>query len=1062
MAVSAQLNECAKQTAQCNPSACKACKRTGIPVLPLRRAVTPIFGKRPMSMDASGFNEALRMLRAGYVYVLLDGKVWQAYQVTYQGALRQFDPLQAPPFDADGAIPPLPESCIGNGDEVAAAFLNIGGGYKKAQVAFANDCWPKEVLDAYRTGKSPMSRFATYDIAKLKADPSSAGSDADSRAMGLSQMTELSSKVWEFVPDSVDFQSAHGFYARAHRAAAMQAFVTSSIAKYQFQKGVPVLVLQDPVGMVQEYNSLRAYWMRALQEYAADPMRQYRLFTSQALLELKKVEAGWAQQEGKAAAQAEVERVKDWNANPVLASKAALPPVNVDRVAAQVTRQNTKNYHQRLEDVYDEKERKKFQTEYDNAIKHYEAQIDAFGKRWAVWCGSESWMRQCEHDYDGENLKSGSCHAYANMLANCVAGGPSGAPAKLDPKDPKKPPQLIDETQKRWEIWLNDRNSPVYKALAAKNKHFLADLLPDSDGLNDSGKVYTAIRHAFESKDVGEAFLQAKIQHAAGVLLMAVNSAAIGLSRNLSDDVSLRVRNLNIGCMFLYERTLPTRFLVELTLTEYMSKLSETLHQGIESSGKKVRSLLLGGLISIPDPKLRNTVIKVTGWAMDSAESVHKTLQVLASKPIGEALAIGSLSMRSVSIVEAFDPAARKFLGTVKMKSVDAVKFTRNTGVTMHRRSGPQSLLISAVALYLSYDSLKKSLDDVNTKVGATYPEAAIGAWSASVGVLAAVTETVGVSLKAFASGARTAARAGGASRATVATLKDVADVGGRLVKGTGIVFAALSFVDAAQGYTMMTRAGRHGDETSGKAYMYSTIFSIGAGLVGVSAAYMGSAFLGPLLGFGPLGIAVVLGLLAYTATKLGQSQEATPVELWARRCVFGKNKGQLISWKTSEQAGDAVAALNSALLGFSVDVGFEPAWNTVSSMGDVDTITASHHTLNYRIVIPNFDPVRSAYAYTITVTRRGGGAQVLTAGQKNMEPLARVQPPPNGKFDYELSTLAANTPELAKADDLKIVSGKIHLVADSKIHDVSIVARFYKDRMDEYGFAEITSRDQL
>lgn len=129
---------------------------------------------------------------------------------------------------------------------------------------------------------------------------------------------------------------------------------------------------------------------------------------------------------------------------------------------------------------------------------------------------------------------------------------------------------------------------------------------------------------------------------------------------------------------------------------------------------------------------------------------------------------------------------------------------------------------------------------------------------------------------------------------------------------------------------------------------------------------------------------------------------------------------------------------------------------------GGIDTVTASRQTLHYRIVMPNFDPVSSAYAYTVAVTRRGGGAQVLTAGQKNTEPLARVQPPPNGKFDYELSTLAANTPELAKADDLKIVSGKIHLVADSKIHDVSIVARFYKDRMDEYGFAEITSRDQL
>ncbi|MGP8471131.1 T6SS effector BTH_I2691 family protein [Burkholderia sp. PR2] len=1056
MAVSAQLNECSKQTAQCDPARCKSCKRTGIPILPLRKAVTPIFGKRSISMEASGFNESLRMLRAGYLYVLLDGKVWQAYQVTYQGALRQFDPLQSPPLDADGNIPPLPESCISNGDEVAAAFLNISGNYKKAQIAFANDPWPKEVLNAYRTGKSPMSRFATYDIAKLKSDPSSAGADNDSNAMGLTQVTELGSKVWEFVANSVDFHSVHGFYARAHRVAAMQAFVTSSVAKYQFKKGVPVLILPDAVGMVQEYNSLRVYWMQQLQNYAGDPENQYKCFTSQALLKLREVEAEWAKQEGLAAAKEQVKRVKDWNSNPVLANKAALPPVNVGQVADRVAKEKTKAYHRRLEDAYDESLRNKFQTAYDNKIKYFESQIDAFGKHWDRWCGTDSWMRQCEHDYDGDNLKSGSCHAYANMMAICIAGGPSGAPAKRDPKDPKKPPLLTDATQKRWEKWLRDPKSPVYQALLAKNKSFLAGLMPSSDGLNDSSKLYGAIRTAVESKDIGGAFLQPKIKHTAGVLLMAVNSAAISLSANVGEEVSKWVRNLNIGCQYLYSRTQPTRFQVDLTLTEYMSLLSESLHRGMESGGKKVRSLLLGGLISIPNPKLRNTVIKVTGWAMDSAESIGKRLRDLAGKPSGEALAIGSLSMRSLVMLETFDPAARKFFQAVKVRSSDAVKFTQITAVSMHRRSGPQSLLFSAVALWMSYDSLKQSMDSVKTTVGAAYPEAELGAVSASIGALAAVVETVGVSLKAFSSGARTAARMGGASRATVATLKNVADVGGVLVKGAGYVFAALAFLDAAQSVMMAKRARAQGDKKAEIAYQLSWLMNLGAGGLGIYVVYTGGVLLAPLAG------AVILGLAAYVLTRWGKSQEATPVEMWARRCVFGTNKGNSASWKTPGEAGDAVAALNAALLGFSIDTNTEHEWDTLTSTGGIDVVTSSRQALKYRIVMPNFDPVTSAYAYAVTVTRRGGGSQVLTGGHKNMAPLANIQPPTHGVLDYEIESPRFDFSKNIRPGDPMVVSGKIYINPTSKIDVVSIVARFYKDRVDDYGFAEVSYREKL
>ncbi len=34
----------------------------------------------------------LRTLRSGYLYVLLDQRIWHAYEVTAQGHLRRFNP----------------------------------------------------------------------------------------------------------------------------------------------------------------------------------------------------------------------------------------------------------------------------------------------------------------------------------------------------------------------------------------------------------------------------------------------------------------------------------------------------------------------------------------------------------------------------------------------------------------------------------------------------------------------------------------------------------------------------------------------------------------------------------------------------------------------------------------------------------------------------------------------------------------------------------------------------------------------------------------------------------
>uniref|UniRef100_UPI002580F5DD toxin VasX n=1 Tax=Achromobacter sp. UBA2119 TaxID=1945911 RepID=UPI002580F5DD len=93
MSTSKTLTQARRQAAPNPPGNCSACERTGIPILPLRLAVMPLTDglKQHGELHHGSIQTALRILRHGYVYVLLDREIWHAYQVTPEGYLRQFN-----------------------------------------------------------------------------------------------------------------------------------------------------------------------------------------------------------------------------------------------------------------------------------------------------------------------------------------------------------------------------------------------------------------------------------------------------------------------------------------------------------------------------------------------------------------------------------------------------------------------------------------------------------------------------------------------------------------------------------------------------------------------------------------------------------------------------------------------------------------------------------------------------------------------------------------------------------------------------------------------------------
>ncbi|WP_240160370.1 toxin VasX [Pseudomonas bharatica] len=98
------LDACIEQADPVPNERCKTCQRWGLPILPLRAAYAPEPWQtqaRPVShgSDVKAVRMVLgqpRILRRGFLYVLLDRKYWQAYQITPEGVLRQFPAFQVP------------------------------------------------------------------------------------------------------------------------------------------------------------------------------------------------------------------------------------------------------------------------------------------------------------------------------------------------------------------------------------------------------------------------------------------------------------------------------------------------------------------------------------------------------------------------------------------------------------------------------------------------------------------------------------------------------------------------------------------------------------------------------------------------------------------------------------------------------------------------------------------------------------------------------------------------------------------------------------------------------
>ncbi|WP_321872037.1 T6SS effector BTH_I2691 family protein [Paraburkholderia tropica] len=1083
MSTSKALSAVIAETNPVAPGSCRACQRMGLPILPLREAYAPAIGQTGKKRfngpgELAGvtlLEKQKRVLREGYVYVLLDRKVWQAYEVTAEGHLRQFNPYETP-----RATPaPLTRQCVGENHDIPASFLNIDTTlYSTAWLAFASDPWTPTVLDNYKSGKAPAARFIALDLKAARENPGSVGLAI------TEQNLQVDKAVLEYAEAKRgDFNTVHDFYSRKTRLEALRGYVRVMTGCERMPKGILGLTLPDPMGLVQEHNHQRNLWQASMQAWASNPVNSYPLYTSQCLLRLR-------------------ELCKD-QANEDVPSFVAVsgdgPPVFQDpeKERADVVADKTASLLSRLEKRYDEERRSKWQKAYEATAKHYQQLIDQEAGAYATSIKAEAFKRIDQYDYDSKQARS--CASYVATMALCLRGGITDA--KPEPKSDGSMPPSTGVTAMLWKSWITDPQSVVYKTLLARNDSLLtpyAGLIPGKDdngdfSWGDSEKIYTPVTKIIASPDWGEELILPKVKGAIADVLAAYNGAVERLEKDVSKGIRPAATRLNSTALALYSRIWVTQLTVQITLRDYYQLLCDTTRQAqtevanaiAKATGravpteKQVRSVLMGGLLSlaVADPKLADRMVEVTLWVDSKARDIRNGLgnAVNHVTDVAKGKVAGSVSELKV-LAGTLEPEARELLKGI-MPSSEQVKNLTSRGLRGIGRSITSfELLASVGGTFLLAQGLRSTLDKLGNALGPQRNEAWMAVYSSSVGVVGGSIEGIGIGLKTVTGLADKSAEAGLGS----ALARDVFAMGKGVARFGAVMGAAAGLFDAAQAGMAAMQASCAGDARARNAYIGSGFLSlVGTGVL-IYAAYFELSLIS-----GPVGIAILLGLTAYAITQWGASEESTPIERWARRCYFGKGgENPPIVWTSSKDANTAVAALNAAVLGIDATLDFRMGVQTSSASASSGSASISGGAaaltyvpmLAYRLVFPRYTEAGSAYRWRLLARRwndaKAGGSQELASGHHNVDTpnTANGRPPPK-HLDYDPKTV---TPKVTisnartsqgQAVQVLTIEGTIELGyrATSDEHDIdgaTLEFSYWPDRTAKNALAALSQTE--
>ncbi|RII76902.1 T6SS effector BTH_I2691 family protein [Pseudomonas monteilii] len=1050
---------------------CMACERQGLPILPLRRALVPDTRPQGLTTVAGSLHVSaklgVRTLRMGYLYVLLDQQVWHAYEVSEQGHLRRFNPYEP----SDGLPASLPEKCVNENHDIPSSFLNIDTDrYGSAWLAFSSDPWPVSVLNAYKKGQAPAHRFEGVDLTQARNNPELLGI-----AMTPDNL-QVDKEVFEYAQHGCSpFDSAHGFHTRWLRRFALKGYLVNAMNRHKLEKGVLAVVLDDTVGLIQEFNHQRLNWVVKRQVWREDPMRAYQLQTSQILQVIRATHREWAAQ-------------KVPSLEPI-AGRGPFVPIDPTVERQRMVEQALKDSDDKLEQRYHEPQRAAFQAEYEAQEIEFQDYIDKNARAYVALFDTPMFKVAEQYDYDGDHRESGV--AYAKTMALCLGGGvtetvaPDAAPA-------------AGTSETLWLKWLQDPDSPPYRALLMRDRALLAGLLPsfsasDAINWNDSDKLYGMLSKIIASDDAGLR-MRNTLKQAIAETLGALNAASQRLAPRLPAGIQNAVRHLNSATQLLYNGVHLIELEVKMKLGEYyalqsahlrqlqhkanasIAEARDRMHRNIDDfdihstkAWNKVRPIMQHGLMSLAVLDLRFThhMISVTVWVEGTAEEVRGRLLEEATRKVTQASNIAQRTLVDISVAAGtMEANARKVLQGMQITSQQAAKLVRTGFSGLRGVAASWELLLAIGGLYLQHDSLSRNQEKAEVEIGPKAHEAKLALQGSYLGILGGQLEVVGLVLRS------TAGRMGGT------WVKGAVAAGGTLIRLGAVVSSAAGFIEAAQAMSAAKRASAAGDGVA-MTYYYLSAASFGGGAIFFAGAVLNSALLGPL------GIAVILVLFAYALSKQAEENESSPLERWARRCHFGKaDEVPAVHWRTPEDADIAFAELNAATLGLQAKLHFESSIATDPATPRIGGLVGLEieHKLKFQIVLPRYMGQDSAYSWSLIVHRHGDGgfpdfsggevlvgedchASVLNAMFKSVD-YSGFSPPhlPDYKndisFDKKHHVVVVADQESSSLE----ISGVVELMPTIGSHSIvaaTLLVMYWPDRNIESAYSEICNRGQ-
>jgi len=936
------------------PSGCKACARQGVAIYPLRVAVVPKSlvntGWRPavpqqdVELTGGEFKYALRTLREGYVYVLLDNTVWQGYQVTAEGFLRQFNAYEMPEGET---IESLRLDCLTQNHEIQASFINIDPKHKQALVAFSSDPWSNTVLEEYQSGTRPVTRFTAITL----SGGSVTAQDATRSLILDPSLSSLKSSVLEFATESFPGIAgkegapggAHGFYPRMDLI--KQTVLGNRIAQFKQQYSAPVtaLVLDDQVGIVQEVNHARLDCVEALAKFTAKPENIHQKMISDAILQIKK---------------STTEQIKK---DPTL--KSTMPTGY--STSYGVTRETLvaikiREAIGRMEDYYDEAARADFAQAYQSTIDSYSRKIAATWKDLNAAYASVLWLALLKNDY-APQISAISWIAQLRTITRCLQGSVAGYDMENTGKDSNTPV---------WASWLEDANSPPYVALLRGKPGLSVDVFGGS-------LTYANLKSVLNSDEISDFINSKAYQKMMASLLNSISGAFSKLESTLSLQAkSGMVRMLQAVASVPEGGPVVTVFSGMLTVREYQDVLRSQLdahgqpawNLAAEENGRTIRASQVGRWAEITDPLILEQKISVklaTPLKNLDSEDFRQAARtagtspgaINSGNPLSRASQLGGFPELTPDVIDRSLLTGEIALGEADMRN--AVRSQVNISTKL--QSGLLGVALAGIMLRTTFSDIA----ELKTAMpGDTPSEMALA--SKSLILMATAVELVGQS-------------------ASIAGLFNNGDL---LIRGAGVIAGIAAIVDGIALGMKAYDLKQAEDYIAAGLYFGAAVATLASGGVAIWFGVAGDFAL-----FGPVGWCIALGILAVTFIAMGNLFIRSPLERWLSQTCFGDDHKKDVKhpmWHKESLADmqEAMKQLHILASGMSAQLSGDWVTDLMSN-----TRVLGNRMLAARVTLADCDPTGSDWLVELTAIG-SNGARLLLARSAPATRLAGLTPP--------------------------------------------------------------------